>query len=38
VVASQGDLIMQRVNSHLDKKPIPPSVTNDNPRIKAGLF
>jgi hypothetical protein len=38
VVASQGDLLMQRVNSHLDKKPIPPGVTNDSPHTKAGLF
>jgi hypothetical protein len=38
VVASQADLLMQRVNSCRNKKPIPPGITNDSPRLKAGLF
>jgi hypothetical protein len=38
VVASQADLLMQRVNSCRNKKPIPFGITNDSPKLKAGLF
>lgn len=38
VVASQSDLLMQRVNSCRNKKPTPFGITNDSPRTKAGLF
>jgi len=38
VRASQSDILMSRVTSCQNEKPIPPGVTNDGPRTKAGLF